>query len=132
MGGPETVTTGRAVVHKFARRAVGDDSGTPFPRFVGPDTLSAEFPTPAPVITLYRSPDDPWADEIQEALDEMVIAYETETIADGATPRTTFQPCPPSATRGRLRQARPISVLTSTTFGILWRTGTDFSPTPAT
>jgi hypothetical protein len=32
------------------------------------------------MIVLYRSPDDPWADEIQEALDEMVIAYETERV----------------------------------------------------
>jgi hypothetical protein len=38
------------------------------------------------MITLYRRPDDPWADEIQDALDEMVIAYETETIDDAATP----------------------------------------------
>ena len=37
------------------------------------------------MITLYRRPDDPWADEIQDALDEMVIAYETETIENGAT-----------------------------------------------
>ena len=34
------------------------------------------------MITLYRPPDDPWADEIQDALDEMVIAYETETVED--------------------------------------------------
>ena len=34
------------------------------------------------MITLYRPPDDAWADEIQEALDDMVIAYETETIKD--------------------------------------------------
>jgi len=34
------------------------------------------------MITLYRRPDDPWADEIQDALDEMVIAYETETVED--------------------------------------------------
>lgn len=32
------------------------------------------------MITLYRSPNDAWADEIQEALDEMVIAYETKTV----------------------------------------------------
>ncbi len=32
------------------------------------------------MITFYRRPDDPWADEIQEALDEMVIAYETERV----------------------------------------------------
>lgn len=32
------------------------------------------------MITLYRHPDDAWADELEEALDEMVIAYETETI----------------------------------------------------
>jgi hypothetical protein len=38
------------------------------------------------MVTLYRRPDDAWADEIQEALDEMVIAHETETIEDGATP----------------------------------------------
>ena len=34
------------------------------------------------MVTLYRRPDDPWADEIQEALDDMVIAYETEPVAD--------------------------------------------------
>jgi hypothetical protein len=34
------------------------------------------------MITLYRRPNDPWADEIQEALDEMVIAYETEAVDD--------------------------------------------------
>lgn len=38
------------------------------------------------MVTLYRRPNDLWADEIQEALDEMVIAHETETIGDGATP----------------------------------------------
>jgi len=32
------------------------------------------------MIVLYRSPDDPWADEIQKALDEMVIAYESELV----------------------------------------------------
>lgn len=34
------------------------------------------------MITLYRSPDTPWADEIEDALDEMVIAYETEVIPE--------------------------------------------------
>ena len=34
------------------------------------------------MIVLYRRPDDPWADEVQEALDEMVIAYETESVPD--------------------------------------------------
>jgi hypothetical protein len=38
------------------------------------------------MVTLYRRPDDAWADEIQQALDDMVIAYETELIADSATP----------------------------------------------
>lgn len=39
------------------------------------------------MITLYRHPDDARADEIQEALDEMVIAYETETIEnESSTP----------------------------------------------
>jgi hypothetical protein len=38
------------------------------------------------MVTLYRRRDDPWADEIQEALDEMVIAHEIETIDDGASP----------------------------------------------
>jgi hypothetical protein len=37
------------------------------------------------MITLYRPPDGPWADAIEEALDEMVIAYETEVIGDGAS-----------------------------------------------
>jgi hypothetical protein len=32
------------------------------------------------MVTLYRPPDDSWSDEIQDALDEMVIAYETEII----------------------------------------------------
>ncbi len=34
------------------------------------------------MITLYRPPNNSWADEIEEALDEMVIAYETETVED--------------------------------------------------
>jgi hypothetical protein len=34
------------------------------------------------MIILYRRPDDEWADEIQEALNDMVIAYETEMIED--------------------------------------------------
>ena len=37
------------------------------------------------MITLYRRPDDAWADEVQTALDEMVIAYETETVTDDVT-----------------------------------------------
>jgi len=32
------------------------------------------------MVVLYRRPDDAWADEIQEALDEMVIAYETVEV----------------------------------------------------
>ena len=36
------------------------------------------------MITLYRRADDAWADEVQTALDEMVIAYETETVTDDA------------------------------------------------
>jgi len=32
------------------------------------------------MITLYRRPDDTRADEVQNALDEMVIAYETESV----------------------------------------------------
>jgi hypothetical protein len=32
------------------------------------------------MITLYRRPDDPQADDLQAALDEMVIAYETEPV----------------------------------------------------
>jgi len=38
------------------------------------------------MITLYRRANDPWADEIQEALDEMAIAYETGTIDDSTSP----------------------------------------------
>jgi len=38
------------------------------------------------MITFYHRPDDAWASEIQQALDEMVIAYETETIGEGASP----------------------------------------------
>jgi hypothetical protein len=34
------------------------------------------------MITLYRHPDDSWADEVQTALDDMVIAYETEQVGD--------------------------------------------------
>jgi hypothetical protein len=37
---------------------------------------------PAAMITLYRRPNSDSADEIQEALDEMVIAYETEIVSD--------------------------------------------------
>ncbi|MFP4228727.1 MAG: hypothetical protein ACLFTE_07865 [Salinivenus sp.] len=36
------------------------------------------------MVTLYRRLDDPWADEIQDALDEMVIAYTTETVEHAA------------------------------------------------
>jgi glutathione S-transferase len=36
------------------------------------------------MVTLYRRPDAPWADEIQEALNEMVIAYETEMVTNDA------------------------------------------------
>lgn len=39
------------------------------------------------MVTLYRPPDDSWSDEIQDALDEMVIAYEAEIIeADAERP----------------------------------------------
>lgn len=38
------------------------------------------------MVTFYRPPDDPWSDEIQDALDEMVIAYETEIIEGDAEP----------------------------------------------
>lgn len=34
------------------------------------------------MVTLYRRADDPWADEIQNALEEMVIAYETDVVED--------------------------------------------------
>jgi len=37
------------------------------------------------MIVLYRRPDDSWADEIEEALDEMVIAYETEAVENDAS-----------------------------------------------
>ncbi len=36
------------------------------------------------MITLYRRPDSARADEVQKALDEMVIAYETESLEDEA------------------------------------------------
>lgn len=36
------------------------------------------------MITLYRRSDSPRADEVQQALDEMVIAYETESLEDEA------------------------------------------------
>ena len=38
------------------------------------------------MIVLYRRPADPWADEVQEALDDMVIAYETEVVRDAEAP----------------------------------------------
>jgi len=38
------------------------------------------------MITLYRRPDDPWADEIENALDDMVIAYETKRVPDEQSP----------------------------------------------
>ncbi|MCS4038972.1 glutathione S-transferase N-terminal domain-containing protein [Salinibacter ruber] len=34
------------------------------------------------MVTLYRQPGDPWADEIEEALREMVIAHEVEHVED--------------------------------------------------
>jgi hypothetical protein len=34
------------------------------------------------MIVLYRRPDDAWADEVQDALDEMVIAYDTRIVHD--------------------------------------------------
>jgi hypothetical protein len=37
------------------------------------------------MLTLYRRPDDARADEVQDTLDEIVIAYQTETIADDTT-----------------------------------------------
>lgn len=46
------------------------------------------------MVTLYRRPDDPWADEIQESLDEMVIAYETELIEAGAAPPEDVETLP--------------------------------------
>lgn len=36
------------------------------------------------MVTLYRQPDDPRADEIENALDEMVIAHETKQVEDAA------------------------------------------------
>jgi hypothetical protein len=36
------------------------------------------------MLTLYRPPDDSWADDIEAALDEMVIAYETTVISGEA------------------------------------------------
>lgn len=32
------------------------------------------------MVTLYRRPDDPQADDIQDTLDDMVIAYETNIV----------------------------------------------------
>ncbi len=34
------------------------------------------------MVTLYRQPGDPWADEIEESLGEMVIAHEVEHAED--------------------------------------------------
>jgi len=36
------------------------------------------------MITLYRYPDDAWADDVQTALDEMVIAYQTTVVRSEA------------------------------------------------
>ena len=36
------------------------------------------------MVTLYRQPCDPWADEIEEALGEMVIAHEVEHAEEAA------------------------------------------------
>jgi hypothetical protein len=93
---------GRTIVCKSDRRAVRDNSDTPSLRAVESHPLPTESHPPAPVITLYRSPDDPWADEIQEALDEMVIAYETETIADGATPPDDIPDLPALRDEGKI------------------------------
>jgi len=38
------------------------------------------------MITLYRRRDDAWANEVQDALDEMVIAYETEIVGPEGSP----------------------------------------------
>lgn len=40
------------------------------------------------MVTLYRRPIDPWADEIEEALDTMVIAHEVEHVEETALPGT--------------------------------------------
>lgn len=37
------------------------------------------------MLTLYRSPTDSMADEVQESLDAMVIAYETEIVSNEAS-----------------------------------------------
>lgn len=37
------------------------------------------------MITLYRSPEDELGHEIERALEDMVIAYETETVHDEST-----------------------------------------------
>lgn len=36
------------------------------------------------MVTLYRRPNDARADEIEDALDDMVIAYETKRVAEDA------------------------------------------------
>ncbi len=52
------------------------------------------------MVTLYRRPDDPHADELQSALDDMVIAYETETIQAGASPPNDVPKLPALRTDG--------------------------------
>jgi hypothetical protein len=42
--------------------------------------MYAHTTIPTAMITLYRRPESTRADEVQEALDEMVIAYETESM----------------------------------------------------
>jgi len=37
------------------------------------------------MILLYRRPEDPWADEIQDTLDDLVIAYEVESVESEAS-----------------------------------------------
>ena len=54
------------------------------------------------MVTLYRRPDNPWADEIQEALDDMVIAYETETIVDDQSLPDEVPTLPALRTDGRI------------------------------
>ncbi len=52
------------------------------------------------MVTLYRRPDAPQADELQAALDDMVIAYEVEKIVPGANPPSDVPELPALRTDG--------------------------------
>lgn len=54
------------------------------------------------MVTLYRRPEDPQADEIQDVLDEIVIAYDVESIGPDAAPPRDVPDLPALRTDGEV------------------------------